>query len=197
MEFVTLPGFQCYFCATNKMKKIWSEFPSTQILCDSMNGKRFSSPGDPYHHLPVPCRHLIFAVYGLRIPPALIFSVPGLSQQSCEEGSISITPTLLVRRLRLKELKGLVWNLRIFVYDLETESTSLDLQPTEGDQRSRWDPNLELEPLQVWAPCSPILLNHPVSSSYRCCREARFHSPMSSAPPALIFSFMRVTGHTF
>ena len=22
MEFVTLPGFQCYVCATNKMKKI-------------------------------------------------------------------------------------------------------------------------------------------------------------------------------
>ena len=55
-----------------------------------MNGKRFSSPGGPYHHLPGPCRHLIFAVYGLRIPSALIFSVPGLSQQSCEEGSINI-----------------------------------------------------------------------------------------------------------
>ena len=99
----------CVMPAINKMEKIWSDIPSTQILYDFMNGKRFSSLSGPAHTI------IRLAPVGIwscslwtRIPPALNFSASALSQQSCEEDSIIITPTLLVRRLRLKELKGFV-----------------------------------------------------------------------------------------
>lgn len=47
-----------------------------------------------------------------------------------------------MRRLRLKELRGLVENLKAPASDLETQPRSLDIQPAE--RGPRWDPKLEL-----------------------------------------------------
>lgn len=197
MEFVTLPGFQCYVCATKKMKKIWSEFPSTQILYDSMNDKRFSSPSGPYRHLPGPCRLLILQSADLGSLQCYFFLCLVCLNNLVKKIVLALHPLHWWGDWGIKNWRDLFEISGSLCMTWRQSPHRLISSPLKKTRDPRWDPNLERGPLQVWVPCSQVLLNHPLSSSYRCCWEARFLSPMSSAPPALISSFMRVTGHTF